>query len=99
MQWLSIVLMILKLLKQAKSANSQQEFVSAVQSTNSPLAANGTVLKFIWEHREEILAFFMSLFSQSSIFRAPPTPGTASAVAEGVSEEAEVLALVEELKS
>lgn len=96
MQWLSIVLMILKLLKQAKSATSEQEFVASVQSQNGPLAANGEILKWIWDHREEILAFVMTFFAQPAIFRAPPTPGTASAE---VSEEAEVLALVEDLKS
>lgn len=96
MNWLQIVLLILKLLQQAKQANSQQEFVSAVQEANSPLAANGVFLKFLWEHREEILAFFMSIFGQPAVFKAPPTPGTANVE---VSQEAEVLALVEELKS
>ena len=95
MQWLSIVLMILKLLKQAKAAESQEQFVSAAQASGGPLAANGQILKWIWDHREEIIAFVMTFFAQPAIFRAPPTPGTASAE---VSEEAEVLALVEELK-
>ncbi len=97
MQWLSIVLMILKLLKQAKAAESQQEFVSAAQEANSPLAANGVILKFIWEHREEILAFFMSLFAQPTVFHAPSTPGEPVGVT--TSQEDEIRALVEELKS
>lgn len=99
MQWLSIVLMILKLLKQAKSANSQQEFVSAAQAENGSLAANGAILQWIWDNREQIIAFVMTFFANSSVFRAPPTPGTASAISGEGSEEAEVLALVEELKS
>ena len=99
MNWLQIVILILNLLKQAKSANSQQEFVSAAQAAGSPFAANGAILKFIWEHREEIMAFFMSLFASSTTFRAPSTPGASSMVDSSGSEEAEVLALLEELKS
>lgn len=96
MQWLSVVLMILKVLKQAKLANSEQEFVAAVQSQNSPLAANGVILKFLWDHREEIIELIMRFFVQPATFQAPPTPGTANM--EATTDEAEVLALVEELK-
>lgn len=99
MQWLSIVLMILKLLRQAKSANSQEEFVSAAQASNSPLAANGVILQWFWDHREEIAAFIMTFFTKPSTFHAPPTPGTSSMVDGSGGEEAEVLALLEELKA
>ena len=96
MQCLSIVLMILKLLKQAKAAESQEQFVSAAQASGGPLAANGQILKWIWDHREEIIAFVMSFFAQPNIFHAPSAPGSAASVEE--SQEAQVLALVEELK-
>ena len=99
MNWLQVVLLILKLLKQAKSASSHQEFVSSVQSVHAPLAANGAILQWIWDNREQIIAFVMTFFANPAIFRAPPTPGTASVVSGEGSEEAEVLALVEELKS
>lgn len=99
MQWLTIVLMILKLLKQAKAAESQEQFVASVQASNSPLAANGAILQWFWDHREELIAFIMAFFAQPNVFHAPPAPGVEASVESEEVEEAEALALVEELKS
>lgn len=100
MQWLSIVLMILKLLKQAKEAESKREFVSAAEAANSPFAANGAILQWFWDHREEIIALIVAFFEKSpTIFRASPIPGESAAITSDDSQVSEVLALVEELKS
>lgn len=95
MQWLQIVLLILKLLRQAKSATSAEQFVQSVQAEQGPMAANGEFLRWLWENRQEIIDFIMSFFATSDTFRAPPVPGAESAVRD---DEAEVLALLEELK-
>ena len=103
MPWLQIALLIFKLLKLAKSANSQEEFVNAAQASNSPLAANGAFLRLLWENRAEIIAEVIRLytlfFAKPDVFHAPPAPGAAGMVDSASNQEAEIQSLVEELKN
>ena len=96
MPWLQIVLLVLKLLKQAKQSQSSEEFAALVTSNNDlmagPLSANGAILKWLWENRQEILDFIMTLINSPS--NVPL--GASSAESE---EVAEIQALVEELKN
>lgn len=83
MNVLQIVLLILKLLQQAKQADSAEAF-----ATNAgAVGANGEILKWLWEHRQEILDFFSMFFSKPQ--NVVGSDGTAS----------EVQSLLEELKS
>ncbi len=59
MPWLQIVLFILKLLKEAKQANSAETFAAS----STALTANGDLLKLLWEHRQEIIDFVLTFFN------------------------------------
>ena len=83
MNVLQIVLLILKLLQQAKQADTAESFVASTGA----VGANGEILKWIWEHRQEILDFISMFFSKPQ--NVVGSDGTAS----------EVQSLIEELKS
>ena len=58
MSWLPIVLMILKLLQQAKQHDSAESFATA----SGAVGANGDFLKLLWANRQEIVDFFSMFF-------------------------------------
>ena len=83
MNWLQIVLLVLKLLQQAK----QHETAEGFAASSGAVGANGEILKWVWEHRQEIIDF-ISMFFKSS----PPVIGS-------VGPTDEVRQLLHELKS
>ena len=69
MSWLQIVLLVLQLLKQLKSSASSEQFVESMQSRGFTLA-NGDLLKWLWENREQIIEIILKLIEQIS--KTPP---------------------------
>ena len=60
MNWFQLALLILQLLKQFKSNDSSEQFVEAMQVSGVPLA-NGDLLRWLWENREQIVEFIKVL--------------------------------------
>lgn len=81
MPWLQIVLFILKLLQDAKQHDSAESFAAS----RPDMGANGEILKWIWEHRQEIIDFVLTFFNT-------PQPMGSSDL------QTEINSLVEELK-
>lgn len=69
MSWLQIVLLVLQLLKQLKSSTSAEVFVEQAQASGISLA-NGDLLKWLWENREQIIEIVLKLIEQIS--KTPP---------------------------
>lgn len=85
MSWLQIVLLILKLLQQAKQAGSAESFAASTGA----VGANGELLKWLWENRKEIVEFISTLINF--------LPKTATV---GASEDSvDLRAMVADLKS
>ena len=82
MNWLQIVLLVLKLLQQAK----QHETAEGFAASSGAVGANGEILKWVWEHRQEIIDFI------SMFFKSPQNVVGSSGVDEAQS-------IIEELKS
>ena len=69
MSLLQIVLLVLQLLKQLKSSTSAEVFVEQAQASGISLA-NGDLLKWLWENREQIIEIVLKLIEQIS--KTPP---------------------------
>jgi hypothetical protein len=69
MSWLQIVLLVLQLLRQLKSSTSAEVFVEQAQASGISLA-NGDLLKWLWENREQIIEIVLKLIEQIS--KTPP---------------------------
>lgn len=61
MNWVQLVILILQLLKQLKSSQSADEFASRVEASFQLPSANGDLLKWLWEHREQIIELVLKL--------------------------------------
>lgn len=59
MNWVQLLILILELLKQFKDAQSEEAAMAAA-SIMAP-EMSGDLLKWLWENREEILAFILKL--------------------------------------
>ncbi len=81
MAWLQIVLFILKLLQDAKQHNSAESFAAS----RPDVGANGEILKWIWEHRQEIIDFVLTFFN------APQPMGSSD-------PQTEINSVIEDLK-
>ena len=82
MPWLQIVLFILKLLQDAKQHDSAESFAAS----RPEMGANGEILKWLWEHRQEILDFLLPFFTQPQLMGASDDP------------QSEINSVVEKLK-
>lgn len=63
MQWVAIVLMIIRFLRELKKAESKEAFMA------SPVVkeiGDGKIIEWLWENREEILAFVLKLIEMFS---------------------------------
>lgn len=78
MQWLSIVLAILKLLRDAKQHDSAQSFAQA----HPEMGANGVILKWLWENRQAILDFLLPFFTQPQVMGSSDTQAEVNALVE-----------------
>ena len=87
MPWVQIALLIFRFLQQVKRAESAEALVASTGA----VGANGDILRFFWEHREEIIALVMKLFNSNQ--------GNSTVGATDDPAAAEVSALIEELKS
>lgn len=85
MNWLQVVLLILKLLQQAKSANSADAFATEAGA----VGANGEILKWVWEHRQEIIDFISTIIN---FIPNTPTVGVSG-------DSVDLRAMIDDLKS
>ncbi len=85
MNWLQIVLLVLKLLQQAK----QHETAEGFAASSGAVGANGEILKWVWEHRQEIIDFI------STIINFIPNTPTVGASGDSV----DLRAMIDDLKS
>lgn len=82
MPWLQIILLILKLLKEAKQANSAETFAAS----STALTANGDLLKLLWEHRQEIIDFIMSFFKTPQMMGSTETQAEINSLVEDLKQ-------------
>lgn len=65
MNWVMLLSVILKILEQLKKSDSEQEFVAACSEVQGygdmPFSADGKLLRWIWENREQILNFVLQI--------------------------------------
>lgn len=61
MNWVQIVLLILKLLRDLQNSQSQEAFADSA-SANALVGGNGELLKWLWENREQVIEFVKQLF-------------------------------------
>lgn len=61
MTWVQIILLVLQLLKQFKDSESAEVFAADVQASGLAPQVNGDVLKWLWENREQIIQFVLTL--------------------------------------
>ena len=67
MNWLTILMMILEVLRNLQKSSNKDEFVAATASVEQQIGG-APIIDWLWENREEILAFVMrliELFSKS----------------------------------
>ena len=77
MNWLQLAIMMFGLLRDLRKSSSVEEFSQSPSAIKSE--ANGALLTWIWEHREELIAFAVMLFERFS----KPAPGTPQAMTDG----------------
>jgi len=70
MNWFKLALLVLNLLRDLNKSQSVEEFASSPVAVRS--AARGDLLKWIWENKEQVIAFAVMLFE---MFNKPATTG------------------------
>lgn len=96
MNWLQIVIMIAGLLRELKKSNSREEFQAGPQALKAESLGSGQLLNWLWENREQIIAFAVMLFER---FSSPPSTEPQAMTDGTESPEAEAKAQLEGLAS
>lgn len=91
MKWIQLAMLLVKLLRELQNSSSIEEFKSSPTAIKASAFGDGTILSKLWEHREEILAFFLMLFESFS--KSTPTPQAIRSDYTVIDEVAEELTL------
>jgi hypothetical protein len=90
MSWVQLLILVLQLLKEFKGSTTAEFFAAEVQASGKFPTANGDLLKWLWENREQIIEFVLRLIE---MFDQQPVT-----TQDDASEVSELRALVNELR-
>ena len=73
MNWLKLALLIIGLLRDLRDSNTLQELKASPRGVKAEALGDGTFLTWLWENREQIMAFANMIFGNFGSYPPPPS--------------------------